>query len=353
MVRLATETPMRQRDAREDAEVELEYLEGGDGGRGRRGAERGRRRGGELNVNSAERVVSVAAGGALAAYGLRRRDLTGLVLGLVGGALLERGATGRCAVYGALGLTSADPDDARRPQVPHRRGAGARPVQQHGRAAVLDASTAIKIERAVTIYGKQPAELFAFWRDFGNLPRIMEHLESVEVLDDRRSRWRVKAPAGRHVEWEAEIHHEVPGELIAWKSAADARVPNAGSVHFRDVPGGRGTEVRVVLEYEPPAGKLGAAVARLFGEEPGIQVREDLRRFKQLVETGELAVSDIPGQGERTGSTEFNARASNDAEVRAAAPAPSAPHEPSHVPQPGDAARAAVGGTGDAAGGSR
>ena len=334
MVRLATEGPMRRRDAREDLDVELEYLDGGAGRRTGRGA----RARDDVNVNAAERVASVAAGGALAAYGLRRKDLTGLLLGLVGGALLERGVTGRCAVYEAMGLTSAGDDEARRPHAPHRR--GGRPVQQHGRAAVLDASGAVRIERSVTVFGKTPQALYAFWRNFENLPRFMEHLESVEVLDDRRSRWRVKAPAGRHVEWGAEIHHEIDGELIAWKSAPGARVPNAGSVHFREAPGGRGTEIRVLLEYEPPAGKLGMAVARLFGEEPGIQVREDLRRFKQLVESGELPVSEVPGQGARAREREFNAHASNDEQVRASAPAQT-PHDPRHVPQPADEMRGA------------
>jgi uncharacterized membrane protein len=212
-------------------------------------------------------------------------------------------------------------------------------VQQHGPAAVLDASLGRKIERAVTVYGRSRDELYAFWRDFTNLPRIMEHLESVEVLDDRRSRWTVKGPAGRSVHWDAVIHNEIPGELIAWKSAEDADVPNAGSVHFTDAPGGRGTEVRVVIEYDPPAGKLGVAVARLFGEEPGVQVREDLRRFKQLVETGEMPVSEVPGQGAPAKGRDFNARASNDDEVRAVSPRPSPPHDPRHVPQPADEMR--------------
>jgi uncharacterized membrane protein len=116
----------------------------------------------------------------------------------------------------------------------------------------------------------------------------MEHLESVQVLDDRRSRWTAKGPAGRNVEWEAEIHNEIPGERIAWRSLPNADVDNAGSVHFRDLGNGR-TEVRVVLSYAPPAGRLGAAIAKLFGEEPSQQVAEDLRRFKQVMEAGEVA----------------------------------------------------------------
>jgi uncharacterized membrane protein len=278
------------------------------------------------NVNDIERVASVAAGGALAAYALRRKDLASVMLGLVGGYLLERGVTGHCHVYDALGVTTAHGDDD--------------PVQQHGPNAVLDASRARRVEHAVTVHGKTPAELYAFWRDFENLPRIMEHLESVEVLDEVRSRWTAKAPAGRTVEWDAEVYNEVPDQLIAWRSLHDADVPNAGSVHFTAVPGGRGTEVRVVLEYDPPAGRLGAAVAKLFREEPDNQVREDLRRFKQLMETGELAVSENPGQGRRVKYSEFNALASNDPKVREARPEPESPHEPRHIPVPADTQRA-------------
>jgi uncharacterized membrane protein len=195
------------------------------------------------------------------------------------------------------------------------------------------------VEHAVTIYGKTPAELFAFWRDFENLPHIMEHLESVRVVDATRSRWVAKAPAGRTVEWDAEVYNEVPDQLIAWRSLHDADVPNAGSVHFDALPGGRGTEVRVVLQYQPPVGALGATVARLFGEEPDAQVREDLRRFKQLMEAGELAVSENPGQGPRARETEFNARASNDPDVQASVTRDE-PHAPRHVPPPADAQRA-------------
>ncbi|HEX5580384.1 MAG TPA: SRPBCC family protein, partial [Gemmatimonadaceae bacterium] len=135
-------------------------------------------------------------------------------------------------------------------------------------------------------------EVYEFWRDFQNLPRFMRHLESVRVLDDRRSHWVARAPAGRTVEWEAEIVEDRPNELIAWRSVAGADVDNAGHVRFSDAPGGRGTEVTVALRYDPPAGKLGAAVAKLFHEEPGQQVEEDLRRFKQVMETGDIVVSD-------------------------------------------------------------
>ena len=234
-----------------------------------------------VNVNRLERVASVLGGGALALYGARRKDVTGVLLGVLGGVLVQRGASGHCPLYSALGATSAGDGEKL------LDGEDARPKQQHGRAAVLDASKAERIEHSVTI-AREPAELFAFWRNFENLPRIMGHLESVTVLDAKRSHWKAKAPAGMTVEWDAVVHHEIPNELIAWKSAEDASVPNAGSVHFRSAPGGRGTELRVILEYEPPAGKVGVAIAKLFGEEPDVQVREDLRRFKHTMETGEI-----------------------------------------------------------------
>ena len=280
------------------------------------------------NVNDIERVLSVAAGGALAAYALKKRDVSALLVGLLGGALVERGVTGHCHVYGALGMSTAE-DEA--------DGEG-RPVQQHGANAVLDASTAQRVERTVTI-NRTPSELYAFWRDFTNLPRIMKHLEAVEVLDQTRSRWTAKAPAGSTVTWEAEVYNEVPNELIAWRSLHDADVPNAGSVHFKALPHDRGTEVRVLLEYQPPAGRLGGLIAKLFHEEPDAQVREDLRRFKQLMEAGELAVSEIPGQGPRAKGTQFNAQANEDPAARAAAPAPGTTHAPRHVPSPADTAR--------------
>jgi uncharacterized membrane protein len=287
-----------------------------------------RDQGARRNVNDVERVLSVVAGGALAAYALRRRGVGGLLAGALGGALVERGATGHCHVYAALDVDTLG-------------GRPRRVEQRHGPAAVLDASKSKRVVRSVTVADKSPDELFAFWRDFENLPRIMKHVERVEVLDDRRSRWVVRAPAGRTVEWEAEVYNEIPGQLIAWRTLHDADVANAGSVRFRQAPGGRGTEVCVELEYAPPGGKVGAAVARLFGEHPELQVREDLRRFKQLMEAGELAVSEIPGQGGRARRT-WNARASNDAEVRASMPERESPHAPTLVPTPADAARGQV-----------
>jgi uncharacterized membrane protein len=150
---------------------------------------------------------------------------------------------------------------------------------------------AVHVTESLTI--RRPRhEVYGFWHNFENLPRFMAHLESVQVLDNRRSRWKAKAPAGATVEWEAETIEDRPNELIAWRSLPDASIPNSGSVRFKDAPGNRGTEVQVELRYDPPGGKIGALIAKLFGEEPQQQVKGDLRRFKQVMETGEIVHSD-------------------------------------------------------------
>ena len=149
----------------------------------------------------------------------------------------------------------------------------------------------VRTKRSLTI-NKSPEECYAFWRNFENLPQFMRHLESVTVTNDRLSHWKAKAPAGASVEWDAETVEDRPNELISWRSTEDADVYNAGTVRFERAPGGRGTEVRVDLEYKPPLGKLGSKVAMLFREEPGQQVMDDLRHFKQVMETGEILFSD-------------------------------------------------------------
>lgn len=219
-----------------------------------------RRRG--KNVGGKERLLSVAAGAALLGAGLRRRGAARALLMPLGGALVGRGLTGVCPVNRAIGRNTAD-DDTTSPVASVHRGQG------------------IKVERSVIVQ-RDRTELYAYWRNFENLPRFMRHLHSVQVIDSTRSRWVAKGPAGTHVEWEAEIHNEIPNELIAWRSLPGSDVGNAGSVHFRDVAGG--TEVRVVLSYDPPAGRVGAAIARLFGEEPSHQVESDLERFRDIME---------------------------------------------------------------------
>ena len=149
----------------------------------------------------------------------------------------------------------------------------------------------IRNKRSVTI-GKPVAEVYSFWRDFSKLPQFMRHLESVTEIDERRSHWVAKAPAGKTVEWDAEITEDVKNERISWRSVEGSEIYNAGTVHFSKAPGDRGTEVRVEFEYDPPFGKLGSKVAMLFREEPGQQVKDDLRNFKQVLEIGEVLLSD-------------------------------------------------------------
>jgi uncharacterized membrane protein len=156
----------------------------------------------------------------------------------------------------------------------------------------------LQFEASVTIR-TTPTEAYRYWRNLENLPSFMVHLDSVQALSEGRSRWTAAAPAGTTVTWEAEITGDKPGELIGWRSLPGATVPNSGSVRFRPAPGNRGTEVRVELAYNPPGGKIGAAVARLFGENPEQQVRDDLRRFKQLMETGEVVLSEGSPEGTR------------------------------------------------------
>ncbi len=217
-----------------------------------------------VNVGKTERQISAIGGGALALYGLTRGSLGGLVLAGIGGALVYRGVTGNCPAYSALG-TNTNHDE------------GAAPEQYFDRG--------IHVTQSFTV-GKPAAELFKFWRNISNLPSVMTHLESVEVLDDKRSRWTATGPAGTRVSWDAEIINEEPDRVIAWRSLGGADVDNSGSVRFVDAPGDRGTEVRVAMDYIPPAGRLGKLVATLFGEAPEQTIKEDLRRFKRLMETG-------------------------------------------------------------------
>ena len=293
------------------------------------------------NLNSVERALSVAAGAALAAYGLKRKDWGGLAAGVAGGFLVERGVTGHCVAYDALGLTSVD-EEGDGAALPHKDEGGV--TQQHGGSGSVDAQKAKRVIQTFTIFGRMPGELYDYWRKLENLPRILQHLESVKELDNRRSHWVAKAPAGQTVEWNAEIINDIPGQLIAWRSERGASVPNAGAVTFREAPGGRGAEVKVELSYEPPLGKLGVAVAKLFGEEPSVQVREDLRRYKNLMEAGEIPVSYNPGQGKPPHQT-FDAqvnRGKTGGDVREPQQkAVGSAHQAVHQPVPSDQARGA------------
>jgi uncharacterized membrane protein len=222
-----------------------------------------------INIGDNERLISAAGGGALAIYGLKRGGFGGLMMTIAGGALIYRGAAGHCSLYKALSVSTA-------------KRKGLRASVKHG--------AGIKIEKSVTI-NKPLEELFGFWQDFENLPRFLNHLESVRAIGGRSgklSHWIARLPAGMKVEWDAEIINEAPNELIAWRSLEGAPVPNAGSVRFERSLSGKGVDVKVALEYAPPVGKIGSLVAKLLGEDPERRVTEDLRRFKQLMETGRI-----------------------------------------------------------------
>lgn len=178
----------------------------------------------------------------------------------LGAVLLYRGTTGHCPAYAAAGLTTAD--DTKQ---------------------ALSGARGVHVQEAVVV-NRPVSEVYAYWRQLENLPRVMRHLESVTDLGNNRSRWVAKAPLGAHVEWEAEIINEERDRVIGWKSIEGSTVSAAGSVNFSEVPGHEGTHVRVKLQYAPPGGRVGAWLASLLGEEPSAQVREDLQRFKSEME---------------------------------------------------------------------
>lgn len=230
----------------------------------------------DKNVSSPERMASIAAGAGIVAYGVSRRSLGGLLVALLGGALIQRGASGHCMLYEQLGINSGALNEE--PGVPGNRG--------------------IKVVRSV-IVNRPREEVYAYWRNLENLPRFMEHVESVEELDNERSRWVVRGPAGTDVEWTARIITDRAGEMIAWESLPGAEVQNAGSVWFQSA-GSNATEVKVSLQYQPPAGVIGATVAKFFGEAPEQQLEEDLARFKALIEGN----AEIRSETERAGATQ-------------------------------------------------
>ena len=214
------------------------------------------------NVGDVERWTSVAAGAGLAMYGLSRRGPAGWIAVGVGAVLVRRGLTGQCEIYRALGMdTSASRDDTRR---------------------ALGGPAGVNVTEAVTI-ARPIEELYRFWRNLENLPRLMQHLESVERMTDTLSHWRARGPAGTTLEWDAEIINEVPNTVIGWRSLEGADVVSAGSVNF-DAEGDGRTRVTVRLQYSPPGGKAGAALAKFFGGDAATEILEDLQRFKEQVE---------------------------------------------------------------------
>jgi uncharacterized membrane protein len=154
------------------------------------------------------------------------------------------------------------------------------------------------VGRTVSI-NRPREELYAFWRDFSNLTRFMENIESITQLDSQRSHWVVTAPGDRTVEWDSLVTEDEPDTVIAWASSEGAGVRNSGRIEFRDSTNGRGTVVTATIIYDPPAGSVGKALAKLFQREPNIQARRDLRRFKQLMETGEVSTAEPPDAAPR------------------------------------------------------
>jgi uncharacterized membrane protein len=221
----------------------------------RNGGSRAERHG---RLASAEPWASMIGGSALAVYGATRKSVSGAALAAVGGLLVYHGAT----------------------------------TQKHPQR--------IHVQRSQTVY-KPIEHVYHFFRNFENLPRFMSHLESVRTGGNNRwSEWTARGPLGSRVTWNAEITDERENHYIVWRSLPGSDIETAGSVQFRNAPAERGTEVTVSLEYIPPAGKTGHVVARLFGENPEQQIREDLRHFKQLLECGEIPTTEGQSHGLRS-----------------------------------------------------
>ena len=212
-----------------------------------------------------ERWTSLAAGAAAMAYGLSRRDKTGMWLALAASPIVYRGIAGAWPHVGNR----------------HARGDTRRAL---GGSRGIHVRESIRLERPLD-------EVYRFWRRLENLPRFMRHLERVTELENGRSHWVARGPGGMHVEWDAEIINEVENKVIGWRSLPGSDVISAGSVNFSPTRGGRGTQLSVHLQYSPPAGKAGALLATISGREPSQTIREDLRHVKQLLEAGEIARS--------------------------------------------------------------
>jgi len=217
-------------------------------------------------ASDTERWASLIGGGALVLLGLRQASLRGVLTALAGGGLIYQGATKQST------------------------------IQQAQEA--IGINKPIKVEKTVTI-NKPADELYRYWHNFENLPTFMKHLKSVKVYNEKRSHWIANAPLGNSVEWDADILEDRENEFISWASVEGADVENSGFVRFQKAPGDRGTEVKVVLEYNPPGGALAAVVAKLFGEEPEQQIGDELRRFKMLMEAGEIATTEGQPSGRK------------------------------------------------------
>jgi uncharacterized membrane protein len=223
-----------------------------------------------VNVNQVERRASLLLGGVLLVTGLRRRSPVGAVLALAAGELLYRGISGHCHLYQTFGLSTAD----------------GRRLQEAGAPG-----DAMQVERSITI-GKSADELYRVWREPGNLSRIMGHFAEVTTVSENRTHWLVRGPLGQSREWDVRVVEDLPGELLRWESIEGAELPSEGTVRFRPAPSDWGTEVTLRLCFQVPGGTIGAAVVKLLPVAPSLLVSKALRRFKSLVETGEIPTTE-------------------------------------------------------------
>lgn len=238
----------------------------------------------QVNVGSAERQVSIAAGSILALLGLSRRSVPGILIAGIGGAMIYRGATGHCGLYERLGLDTAADEEV-------------------GREDTEDlARRGLHIEQALLI-NRPAADVYAFWRDFSKLPQFMTHLDRVDVRENGESHWvaRLSRMAGGNLEWDARITADEPNARIAWESLPGSEVQTTGEVRFSDAMGDRGTEMHVLMNFRPPGFALARMFPSFFTKATRRLMRNDLRRFKQLMELGEIVTIDGQPHGTCTG----------------------------------------------------
>jgi uncharacterized membrane protein len=213
-----------------------------------------------------ERKASMVGGAALAASGLaqltHKKILPGLAMMAAGSMFLYRGKTGHCNVYEKMGVDTAGAD-----------------------------VNGLTVEKVMTI-NRQPREVYDFWHNFENLPKFMKHLDTVQTIGTTKSHWKAHGPGNISVEWDAELTEDQPGRRISWHSLENSDIPNQGNVEFNEAPAGRGTELKVKIQYFPPGGTAGKVAAKILHGLNEKQVEEDMRRLKQILETGETATSE-------------------------------------------------------------
>lgn len=222
-----------------------------------------------VNVGTTERMLSTMGGAALLAIGLFSENRSKSLTVAAGGALLYRGLSGNCHLYRALGIDRSDEENEREN----------RPAVRHGHG--------VHFEEAMTI-AASPSAIYELWRNVAGLPRFIDHLESVTATDQARSRWVANDPLGRTLQWEAEVFDERPDEFFAWRSLPGGDVDSAGSIRISPLSHDRGTAVRIVMKYDPPGGRVTARLAGWFGRDAHSELRQAVRRMKQLLEAGEI-----------------------------------------------------------------